>query len=263
MTLVQMPCVEGERQKNFDKASALLGKTPNRGHTEFVLLPELFAIGFRHEDYPKVGAGIPGETSTFLEELAEKRGAYVLASGIEAAGSKFYNTLIVASPSGKTIAKYSKIHPFQEEKDVFRGGEEIVLLKVAGIKVGLAVCYDVRFPEITRKLAMEGAEIIFIPAAFPDPRSAHWDTLVMARAIENQLYVAATNRVGNAFDGKTYFGHSQVVDPWGVRLTRINSEEQVFTATGNTDSIKSVREQITCYLDRAPTAYDGLRWFKE
>jgi N-carbamoylputrescine amidase len=131
-----MPCVEGERKINFDKASALLDEVANVEYTEFVLLPELFAIGFRHEDYAKVGAGIPGETSLFLEKLAEERGAYVLASGIEAAGSKFYNTLVVTSPTGKTIAKYSKIHPFQEEKDVFRGGEEIVLLEVSGIKVG-------------------------------------------------------------------------------------------------------------------------------
>jgi predicted amidohydrolase len=169
----------------------------------------------------------------------------------------------MSSPKGKIVAEYRKMHPFQSEKDVFAGGESLVIVEVGGIKVGFGICYDLRFPELFRGLALNGAEIVLIPAAWPDPRSQHWDTLVRARAIENQLYVAATNRMGWAFDKKTYFGHSQIVDPYGVVLTRLNTDMTVFSNTGDTDVIKEVRSQITCYQDRTPEYYDSVTILKE
>ena len=263
VTLVQMPTLEGDRYSNFTVAEKLLKDHDPVNITEFIILPELFAIGFRHEDYPKVGPGVPGLTEDFILTLAEKHDAYVVASGVEQSNSMYHNTLVMATPQGKTLGRYRKIHPFQEEREVFKGGKKLAMFDIAGMKVGAQICYDVRFPEISRGLALAGAELIVIPAAFPDPRSAHWDTLVMARAIENQVYVAAANRVRFAFDGKTYFGHSQVVDPWGVRLTRINSETYLFTEECDTTIIGSVRDQITCYADRSPTGYDEVDWFRE
>ncbi|MFX1542489.1 MAG: nitrilase-related carbon-nitrogen hydrolase [Promethearchaeota archaeon] len=262
LTLVQMPCVEGDREANYEWARGLLQNHKSTENLEFIVLPELFDIGFRYEDYSEAGAGIPGPTSVFVQNLAEEYSSYVVGTGLEGTESLFFNTLVVASPEGKTIGTYRKIHPFQSEREVFAGGNMLTLLDIKGVKVGVEICYDVRFPEVSRKLALEGAELILIPAAFPDPRVAHWDNLVMARAIENQLFVAAANRVGPSFDGKTYFGHSQVVDPWGVRFTRINSENEVFTSQIDTAMIKSVREQITCYADMAPEGYDKAQWFK-
>ncbi|TFG11743.1 carbon-nitrogen family hydrolase [Candidatus Thorarchaeota archaeon] len=262
-TLVQMSCYEGHRERNFDLARMMLEERRPDRNKEFILLPELFAIGFRHSDYDRLGAGIPGPTSEFIEELAEEQSAYVAGTGIEKAGKKWYNTLVMASPDGRILAHYRKIHPFQEEKDTFTGGDRLAMVEAGGIKIGLQICYDIRFPEVSRKLALEGAEILIFPAAFPDPRSAHWDSLVQARAIENQVYVAAANRVGAAFDDKIYFGHSHVVDPWGVRLLRLNSEEGVKTTTGDTAMIPSVREQITCYQDRAPQSYEEIEYFNE
>ncbi|TXT55976.1 MAG: hypothetical protein BAJATHORv1_30360 [Candidatus Thorarchaeota archaeon] len=262
VTLLQIPCIEGNREKNYDRVWKLLESHPYNDPLEFIVLPELFAIGFRHEDYGKLGPGIPGPTENFLHKLAEEHGVYTIATGIESAGSKWYNTMLVAGPNGKTIGKYQKIHPFQEEKAVFKGGERLVIFDIEGLKVGAQICYDVRFPEISRKLALEGAELFIIPAAFPDPRGEHWDTLIRARAIENQVFVAATNRMGLSFDGKTYFGHTQFVDPWGVRRTRINSEERVVSDVGNTDAIEGVRNQITVYQDRVSEAYDRFEIIK-
>jgi len=263
ITLVQMPCEEGDREFNFHMAQELLKDHRTSDAINFLIFPELFAIGFRHEDYRKIGVGVPGPTSDFLCEIAKKNKAYVFGTGIEQASEKYYNTLVGAGPSGRVIGTYRKIHPFQEERDVFEGGKSIVLMECGGIKVGVQICYDIRFPEVSRKLALEGAEILVIPAAFPDPRSTHWNTLVRARAVENQVYVAAVNRVGMGFDKKTYFGHSQIVDPWGVVLTRPNSETRTITTKGNTVMIQEVRKQITCYADRSPTGYDDVHWFRE
>ncbi|MDH4212590.1 MAG: hypothetical protein OEV85_01615 [Candidatus Thorarchaeota archaeon] len=263
MTLVQLMCEEGNRKFNFEQAEGLLREYKNLGGVQFIVFPELFAIGFRHEDYEQQGPGIPGPTSKFICKIAKKFGAYVFGTDIERGEQRYYNTLVGAGPSGDVIGTYRKIHPFQEERDVFNGGESIVLMECGGIKVGVQICYDIRFPELSRKLAIEGAEILIIPAAFPDPRSTHWNTLIQARAIENQLYVAAANRIGFGFDKKIYFGHSQVVDPWGVILTRRSSEYRIIQVTGDTQMINSVREQITCYADRSPIGYNKVEWFRE
>jgi len=263
MTLIQMPCEEGNREFNFQLAREFLKTYKSSDAVDFIVLPELFAIGFRHENYKREGAGVPGPTSEFLCDIAKQHEAYAFGTGIEKSGEKFYNTLVATNPSGKVIGTYRKIHPFQEERDIFDGGSSIVLMECGGIKVGVQICYDIRFPEISRRLALEGAEILIIPAAFPDPRHAHWNTLIQARAIENQVYVAAVNRIGTGFDNKTYFGHSQVVDPWGVVLTRINSEGRIITSRRSTEMIQSVRNQITCYADRSATGYDNVKWFRE
>ncbi len=263
MIQVQMPCEEGNREKNFERARFLLKKhEPGRG-VQFIMFPELFAIGFRQEDYTREGPGVPGPTTDFICSIAEEHQAYIIGTGIEKTGDKFYNTLVMAKPDGEVHGTYSKIHPFQAERDVFEGGNMMAMFECSGIKVGVEICYDIRFPEVTRKLALEGAEIVLVPAAFPNPRREHWNILVRARAIENQLFVAATNRIGFGFDDKTYFGHSQVVDPWGVVLTRLNSEERIVTTTADTEMIENVRSQITCFADIAPSGYDNVHWFRE
>ena len=263
MNLVQMPCTEGDREQNFKTARKLLEQLRPKPGVQFILFPELFAIGFRYEDYRKEGPGVPGPTTDFLTAVATEFGAYAVGTGIEKSGEKFYNTLVMARPNGNVAGTYQKIHPFQDERDVFKGGDAMAIFDCSNIKVGVQICYDVRFPEVSRKLALEGAELLLVPAAFPDPRSEHWNTLVRARAIENQLYVAAVNRIGFGLEGKTYFGHSQMVDPWGVVLGRRNSLERVITLQGNTEMIKAVRSQITCYADISPTGYDSIVRFEE
>ncbi|MBN2229276.1 MAG: hypothetical protein JW779_06740 [Candidatus Thorarchaeota archaeon] len=263
ITLVQIACREGDRESNYKTVERVLKELRPTDCVNLIVLPELFAVGFRHEDYDRISAGIPGPTSDFLSRIAKKHEAYVFGTGIEKSEKRYYNTLAAATPSGEILGTYRKIHPFQEEHDVFDGGTKIVLMDCGGIKVGVQICYDIRFPEVSRKLALEGAEILVVSAAFPDPRSAHWNALVQARAIENQLYVAAANRIGLGFDKKIYFGHSQIVDPWGLVLTRCNSEERIIHTKGNTDMLSSVRKQITCYLDRARTGYDTVQRFPD
>ncbi len=258
ITGLQLPCTEGQRGANFDTARRALKCVPKPSVTEFVVLPELFAIGFRHEDFHRAGPGVPGPATEFITRLAEDRGAYVVGTDIEQAGNRFYNTLVMASPTGDVVGHYRKVHPFQEERDVFLPGTHPVLFDLPGVRTGVLICYDIRFPEVARALALAGAELLIVPAAFPDPRAHHWDTLVTARAIENQLYVAAVNRVGLGFDGKTYFGHSQVVDPWGQRLNRLTSEPGMVTVLCDTSVVEAARSAITCFEDRLPHYPDPI-----
>ncbi|MBD3159025.1 MAG: hypothetical protein GF309_09575 [Candidatus Lokiarchaeota archaeon] len=265
ISLFQMPCMDGNRKHNLGYVKEMLATYEPSEVLDIIMLPELFAIGFDYDQYFRQGAGVPGETSEFIVRTARKHSAYVIGTGIENAEveGKYFNTLVMSSPEGEIVGTYRKIHPFQAEKDVFEGGKQMVMLDIQGLKVGAQICYDVRFPEISRTLALEGAQLLIIPASFPDPRSEHWDNLVRARAIENQVYVAAVNRVGPAFDDKTYFGHSQIIDPWGVRLNHPNSEPGIVTKVCETSAISAVRKQITCYADRVEEAYDSVQWYYE
>ena len=129
MTLVQMPCEEGNREGNFKRARALLDKRkPGKG-VQFILLPELFAIGFRHGDYESEGPGVPGSTTDFILSIAKEHQAYSIGTGIEKTGNKYHNTLVMAKPDGELHGTYSKIHPFQEEREVFAGGDVLAMFE--------------------------------------------------------------------------------------------------------------------------------------
>ncbi len=258
-----MPCIEGEREKNYERARFLIHDLDKIEDPQFIVLPELFAVGFRHTDYLSEREGIAQETIDFLQELAKDKESYVVTTEIEPVDDMFYNTLVMMNPDGKVVGTYRKIHPFQAEKDVFKGGSELILFDLNSIKVGVQICYDLRFPEGSRQLAEKGAELLIFPAAWPDPRAHHWNTLLLARSIENQVYVAACNRVRTGFDGKTYMGHSQLIDPWGLRLTRINSEERIVVKTGDTEMIETIRDEITCWQDRSKAGYDNVRVITE
>ncbi|MEM2143387.1 MAG: nitrilase-related carbon-nitrogen hydrolase [Candidatus Thorarchaeota archaeon] len=262
VTLVQMSCTEGRPDENYRRALTLLREHRPVCDREFVLLPELFAIGFNPEDYKRIGPDVPSLTRGFLSDLAREHRAYVIATGVEPVSERFYNTLLVMSPGGEEVARYRKIHPFQNEREVFVGGDRLVLFEAAGLKVGVEICYDLRFPEVTRRLALEGAQLVLVPAAFPEPRSSHWDVLIRARAIENQLFMACCNRVGGAFDGKRYFGHSNIIDPWGVRMVEERSDECLLAASCDTSATETARETITCFADRVEDAYGRVEWFR-
>jgi predicted amidohydrolase len=257
-----MSCIEGNREENFSKARMLIKDLDKFKGLQFIVLPELFAIGFRYEDY-EVESRLPTNTLDFMKEIAVDKQSYVVATDIEPHEGMFYNTMMMVNPEGQLLGEYRKIHPFHSEKDVFKGGDQVVLFELNQLRVGVQICYDLRFPEVSRQLAAQGAELIIIPAAWPDPRGHHWDTLLLARAIENQVYVAACNRVRTGFDGKTFFGHSQLVDPWGVRLTRVNSEERIVVEKGDTAMLDSVRATVTCWQDIPEDGYDKVVTFRE
>jgi predicted amidohydrolase len=162
----------------------------------------------------------------------------------------------VYNREGQRIADYSKIHLFRlmEEEKYLASGDRVGTLAIGDIPAGVMICYDIRFPELSRKLALEGAKLVFVPAEWPKPRLHHWRTLQMARAIENQMFVISCNRVG--ISGSTeFFGHSMVIDPWGEVIAEGDETEQIIRASINLDDVDRVRRTIPIFEDRRPSLY--------
>lgn len=166
------------------------------------------------------------------------------------------NTIYVFDRQGNEAAEYSKIHLFRlmdEEKHLV-SGDRVGEFTVEGVPAGMMICYDIRFPELARRLALVGAKILFVPAEWPHPRLHHWRTLLQARAIENQMYVVACNRVG--VSGSTeFFGHSMVIDPWGEVIAEGGESEEIIHASVSLDLVDEVRTRIPVFEDRRPQLY--------
>jgi predicted amidohydrolase len=179
---------------------------------------------------------------------------------------KLSNTCVVLDPEGQAVAVYRKIHLFDvevggvvyRESEAEEPGEEPVVAEVEDWKIGLTVCYDVRFPELYRILALEGAELVTVPAHFTTPTGKdHWHVLLRARAIENQLYVAAAAQIGETLPGKPAYGRSLIADPWGTVVAQAPDEQTVIAAVLDRTRLREIRTKLPSLANRRPGAY---RW---
>jgi len=174
------------------------------------------------------------------------------------------NTSLVFDSDGELVATYRKIHLFDvevggvvyRESESEEPGDEAVVAEVEDWRLGLSVCYDVRFPELYRILALEGAQFVTVPAHFTTPTGKdHWHVLLRARAIENQLYVAAAAQVGETLPGKPAYGRSLIVDPWGLVLAQAPDEETVITAELDLAHLREIRAKLPSLANRQANAY--------
>jgi len=159
-----------------------------------------------------------------------------------------YNTLVWYSPEGELAGSYRKVHLFSptREDEFFIAGDEVKTVRTGEATTGGLLCFDIRFPEIARRLVLEGAQILYVAAQFPHPRAEHWEILLRARAIENQVWVVAANRVGKSGELE-YFGKSMIIDPWGEIVAAEDEErEAVVTERIDLDKVDRVREMIPC-----------------
>ncbi|RMD84040.1 MAG: carbon-nitrogen hydrolase family protein [Candidatus Dadabacteria bacterium] len=219
-----------EKEANLRRAAELVRHAAGAG-AQLVALPELFFWRGRPEEEAAAAEQIPGPLTEWAAALARETGVHLVAGSIlERAPeepSRCYNTAVLISPAGELIATYRKIHLFDvdapgvraRESATRRPGQTPVCVETALGRIGLAICYDLRFPELFRRLADLDAEIVVLPSAFTEPTGrAHWHVLVQARAIENQVYMVAPNKVGPTAHGFRDYGHSLIVDPWGEVL---------------------------------------------
>ena len=246
---------------NLDRVAALLGEAARRG-AKIALLPENFAhlgsdeVTRRAVAEDLAGDAPSGPVATRLAELARANDMTILAGGMpERSGDpeRPYNTLALFAPDGRFSAAYRKIHLFDvdladrsyRESAASSAGAEPAVVEAAGLRVGLSICYDLRFPELYRALADRGAEVLVVPAAFTVPTGKdHWHVLLRARAIESQAYVVAAGQWGKHPGGRVTYGKSCIVDPWGEIIAQASEGEGVIVAPIDLGYLRRVRESL-------------------
>ncbi len=251
---VQFDIKREELERNLDFVISSLEKLSEE-EVKLVVLPELWAAKF---DIVKAEAlwDFSQVALHKVASLSKKYGMVIVGSLIEKEGKDYFNTAYITDESGVEIARYRKVHLFSMagENSYFKSGSEMVMTDSSIGKLGLIICYDLRFPELSRRLALEGAEILVVPAQWPKARVQHWRTLALARAIENQFFVVACNRTGLDKE-EDYPGDSLIVDPWGEVLAEGGDEEGFIVAEIDLDKMKNVRQTMKCFDDRRPDLY--------
>lgn len=265
--LVQL-CSGKQVDENLRMAEALMETAVQRG-AQVIALPENFSMmGEASEKLAAAEAALAGPGSQFLQAFAARHGVCIVGGSIPlktSNPSKVTNTCLVFDSSGRMIARYDKMHLFKLEYDAentfdesryIEPGKELVIFEHLGVRMGLSICYDLRFPELYRALGKKGAEVVFVPSAFTVPTGRdHWEVLLRARAIENQCYVVAPAQFG-VHDGqrKTY-GRSMIVDPWGQVIAQCPDREAVVVGEVDLDYLREVRAKLPALQGRQPELF--------
>jgi deaminated glutathione amidase len=256
------------KERNLESANELTRAAAADG-AQLVVLPEKFNVLGTHEHYAEGAEMLDGRTITWARETAAELGIDLVAGSIverRDGREKFSNTCVHISPEGDIRAVYRKIHMFDvvvgdieyKESASEEPGTEISLSELGdGECLGLTVCYDLRFPELFRILAIKGATVISLPAAFTKiTGQAHWEILTRARAIENQVFMVAAGQVGTHPENKESYGNSMIVDPWGEVLARVAEDGPGYcTADLDFDRQAEVRDKLPSLANRQAAAY--------
>ena len=266
VAVVQMNS-KADKQENIVDALTLVDRAAATG-ARLVALPEVWPYLGPEDANREHAEKVPGPITDLLAERARRHGIYIHGGSIyetRPGDPGMYNTAVVIDPQGEIIARYSKIHMFDvvlDGGDEYREsltvtpGNEIVVTEIDDIPVGLAICYDLRFPELFRILALKGAQAVILPAAFTLMTGKdHWETLIRARAIENEIYMVAPAQWGTYQPGKWCYGRSMVVDPWGTVIATAPDGVGIAQATLEPSRVASVRRQIPSLANRRPESY--------
>ncbi len=259
ISLAQMQFEFGQPEANLERVRVWAAEAARRG-SDLTLFPELWASGYDLENCQEYAA--PLETGIFeqMSDLAREHKTTLGGSLLELRGGKVYNAFYLYGPKGETFAIYRKIHLFRllEEEKWLEAGDELVMAHTPWGKAGLGICYDLRFPEVFRTYALRGARLVLLVAEWPEKRISHWDRLLQARAIENQYFVAAVNKVGHS-QGAKLGGHSAVLDPWGESVVQGGSDEVLLTTEIDLEKVETARRQMPVFEDRSPEAYERVK----
>jgi len=264
-----------DKEANVATAVRLVEEAHRQG-AQLVVLPEMFNMLGPFPDVIAAAEPIPGPTSKLMAELARRLEITLLAGSIcEAATAatndaesaqgnvippRGSNTSLLFLPDGSLAARYRKVHLFNvdlpgrveiEESRYITAGDKIVSYETSLARLGLSICYDLRFPELYRRLADEDAELILTPAAFTRTTGqAHWELLLRARAVENQAYLIGANQCGSHGGNLESYGHSMIIDPWGEVLASASDEEAVITAEIDLSRLREIRAQLPALRHR-------------
>jgi predicted amidohydrolase len=257
----------GDKARNLAAAERLVRAAAADG-VELVALPEKWNLLAAGEELTAGAEVLGGPSLTAARGWADELGIHLLAGSVAERGAepgeKVFNTSVLIGPDGADLAVYRKIHMFDvdvggvayRESDHEQAGDEIATAMVDGLELGLTVCYDLRFPELYRILAVRGARLIAVPSAFTAATGRdHWEVLLRARAIENQVFVLAPNQVGEAPPHYSSYGHSAIVDPWGAVLASAPDGECFVSAELDLAAQERTRDELPSLANRRPQAY--------
>ncbi len=266
ISAIQMNVRTGDVQENIEAALEGIEGAASDG-ARVAVLPELWTAGYvwlAGADYTgprealEVAESFADSSALFaMREAARQYEMWLVAGSLpELHADRVYNTSVVIDPAGSIVHRYRKIHliHLMKEPDHLAPGQACDTLAIDEITAGIVICYDLRFPELMRQLALRGAEMIIVPAQWPEPRIDHWVTLLRARAIENQCFVVGANRVG-AGGGSKFPGASMIVGPTGKILARGGEEPCVLSANLEMDRLREIRQFLPVFRDRRPEAY--------
>ncbi|MBF8982024.1 carbon-nitrogen family hydrolase [Lutibacter sp. B2] len=256
ISIVQMDIEFSNPEKNREKAIEMIEKAAKE-KPDVIVLPEMWNTSFSFENINDIADEYGEPTKTIMRDLCVKHNVNIIAGSIaDKHGEDIYNRAYVIDRKGNIKAYYDKVHLVRHAKEntYMKRGENATVFEIDGVKCGIVLCYDFRFPELVRTMALQGAKILFVPAQWFETRLNHWEVLACARALENQMYVVGVNRIGKEYKA-TFPGKSLVVDPWGNIVKQANGDETVMTVDIDLGLVERVRKKITCFLDRSPEVY--------
>ena len=255
ISLAQFHIEGGQPGRNLARATELIDEAAKNG-SRFILFPELWTTGYDLEHTAALAQGSPAILAE-LQRLSTACDIFIGGSLLESAPQGLYNTFAWIDPSGAPPVTYRKIHLFRlmDEDRWLMPGEGLSAVAAPWGQAGLAICYDLRFPELFRAYALQGAESLVLSAEWPSRRIFHWQTLLRARAIEDQCFMIAANAVGPVFS-EQFGGRSAVITPWGETLVEgSDSEEELLTAELDPGLVTSARSFMPIFRDRRPDLY--------
>ena len=258
IAVAQIKCVLGDVAANCARMAALTEQACEQG-CEVIVFPEMSDTGYEIEVIKEKACTWDELPYATLKKAAMQNKMHIIAGISERVDKHIYNTSAVFNPRGRLVGRYRKAHlfpvvPVCEDRHI-TAGKALEIVNIGGLKVGLFICYDLRFPELARALTLKGADVLVVVAAWQFPRVSHWNTLLSARAIENQTYVVAANRVGT--DGPTTFcGSSRIIDPYGVIVaSAAEDRDELIIGEIKPDTIQWVRDRMPVLEHRREDVY--------
>jgi omega-amidase len=256
IAMVQMQVNAGEVDGNQAKGLTLVRKAAV--NADIIVLPEIWTTGYALKNVALVAETISGPLLTQMADIARAYSVSIIAGSLPLKiDNRIYNSAIVLDKHGNIAGSYNKVHLFSMygEERFFSAGNNLGMFSLDTIPAGLGICYDLRFPELFRSLALRGVQIVFIPAEWPAIRGGHWRTLVKARAIENNMYICAVNCVGE-HKGAAFYGHSLLIDPEGRIIAEGGDNEAIIYGEADFTCVTKSRQAISVFGDRRPDIYE-------
>jgi omega-amidase len=258
--------VEKDKKHNLIKAEKFIRQAKKKYNSDIIVLPEMFNCPYNHKYFQKTAEKFPGETASFLSGLALDLETFIVGGSIpESENGKMFNTSYTFNPEGRLIARHRKIHLFDvnikdgisfKESKYISPGNDITVFNTVFCRIGIAICYDMRFPELIRKMALEGALLIIAPAAFNMTTGpAHWHITARARALDNQVYFVCASPARDASSDYIVYGHSLMVDPWGQIFSEAGEDESIISGIIDPCKVSRIRKELPLLKQRRPEIY--------